>query len=127
MSIEELSATGSPSCKEAFMFLREELKGCQNVEETIEYEPLKECEASSYNVSETPRVRVFFGEKLEVFLFIPERSVADIKADESIPEALRACIDRAQHGGMGRLLRIQLGSRKDVETLMPLVRAVIQS
>jgi hypothetical protein len=86
MSIEELSATGSPSCKEAFMFLREELKRHQNVEQTIKYEPLKEREAPSYNVNETPHVRVFFGEKREIFLFIPDRSVADIKADESIPK-----------------------------------------
>jgi hypothetical protein len=100
------------------------LRADQNVVESIEYEPLKETEAPSYNVRETPRVRAFFGEKLEVFLFIPEKSVANIKADESVPEALRAWVDRAQLGGMSRLLRVQLGSMKDVEVLMPLIKAV---
>ncbi len=94
--------------------------------ESVEYEPLKDAEAPSYNVKETPRVRVFFGEKLEVFLFIPEKSVANIKADESVPEGLRAWVDRAQLGGMSRLLRVQLGSKKDVEVLMPLIKAVIR-
>ena len=51
------------------------MKAEGNVEETVEYEPLKETEAPSYNVRETPRVRVFFGEKLEVFLYIPEKAV----------------------------------------------------
>ena len=124
MSIEELSSKGSPACQEAFAYLRDELKADPKVEETIEYEPLKESEAPSYNVEETPRVRVFFGDKLEVFLFIPEKSVANIKVDPSVPEALRAWVDRAQLGGMSRLLRIQLGSKQDVEVLLPLIRAV---
>jgi hypothetical protein len=127
MSIEELSAKGSPSSKEAFAFLREQLKAQQNVEETVEHEPLKDSEALSYNVNETPRVRVFFGEKLEIFLFIPEKSAPAIKGDETIPEALRSWIDRAQIGGMSRLLRVQLASRRDVETLLPLVKAVVGS
>ncbi len=124
MSVEELSSKGSPSSQEAFAFLREQLKADQNVVESVEYEPLKETEAPSYNVKETPRVRVFFGEKLEVFLFIPEKSVPIIKSDESVPQALRAWIDRAQLGGMSRLLRVQLGTMKDVEVLMPLIKAV---
>ena len=124
MSIEELSSKGSAACQEAFAYLRGQLKADQSVEETVEYEPLKESEAPSYNVRETPRVRVFFGDKLEVFLFIPERSVASIKADSSVPEALRAWVDRAQLGGMSRLLRIQLGSKQDAEILLPLIRAV---
>jgi hypothetical protein len=33
-----------------------------------------------------PRVRVFFGEKLETFLYIPEKAVPNIKADETVPE-----------------------------------------
>lgn len=100
------------------------MKAESNVEETVEYEPLKETEAPSYNVQENPRVRVFFGEKLEVFLYIPERSVPKIKADETVPEALRAWLDRAQLGGMSRLLRVQLGTKNDVEVLMPLIKAV---
>lgn len=126
MSIEELSSKGSPACQEAFAFLREQLKANPNVEETVEYEPLKESDAPSYNVRETPRVRVFFGEKLEVFLFIPEKSVQSIKTDESVPEALRAWIDRAQLGGMSRLLRVQLATKNDVEVLMPLIHAVVK-
>ena len=126
MSIEELSGRGSAACQEAFAFLREQLKLDQNVEETVEYEPLKESEAPSYNVRETPRVRVFFAEKLEVFLFIPEKAVPRIKADESVPESLKAWIDRAQLGGMSRLLLVQLASKKDVEVLMPLIKATIQ-
>ena len=126
LSVEELSSKGSPACQEAFAFLREQLKQDQNVEETVEYEPLKDSEAPSYNVRETPRVRVFFGEKLEIFLFIPEKSVASLKADESVPEALRAWVDRAQLGGMSRLLRVQLATKKDVEVLLPLIRAVIR-
>ena len=55
MSIDELASAGSPQCKEAFAFLREQLKADPNVEETVEYEPLKESEAPSYNVRETPR------------------------------------------------------------------------
>ena len=97
------------------------------MEETNEYEPLKDCEAPSYNVNGTPRVRVFFGEKLEIFLFIPERSAASIKADESVPQALRDWVDRAQRGGMSRLLRVQLATRKDVETLLPLILAIVKS
>lgn len=126
MSIEELSTKGSPACQEAFAYLREQLKTNPDVEETVEYEPLKESEAPSYNVRETPRVRVFFGEKLEVFLFIPEKSVSSIKADESVPEALRGWVDKAQLGGMSRLLRIQLGTKKDVEVIMPLIQAVVR-
>jgi hypothetical protein len=102
------------------------LKAESSVEETVEYEPLKEADAPSYNVQETPRVRAFFGEKLEVFLYIPERSVPKIKADETVPEALRAWLDKAQLGGMSRLLRVQLGTRNDVEVLMPLIKAVIR-
>jgi len=103
------------------------LKTNPTVEETVEYEPLKESDAPSYNVRETPRVRVFFGEKLEVFLFIPEKAVPSIKADESVPEALRGWVDKAQLGGMSRLLRVQLATRSDVEVLMPLVQAVVKS
>ena len=126
MSVEELSSKGSPACREAFTFLRGQLKANPTVEETVEYEPLKESEAPTYNVRETPRVRVFFGEKLEVFLFIPEKSVPAIKADESVPETLRAWIDRAQLGGMSRLLRVQLATKNDVEVLMPLILAVVK-
>lgn len=100
------------------------MKAETDAEETVEYEPLKETDAPSYNVHETPRLRVFFGEKLEVFLYIPERSVPKIKADEKVPEALRAWLDRAQLGGMSRLLRVQLGTKNDVEVLMPLIKAV---
>jgi hypothetical protein len=95
-----------------------------NVQEAVEYDPMKEAEAPTYNVNDTPRVRLFFGGKLEVFLFIPEKAVPKLKADESIPQGLRGWIDRAQLGGMSRLLRVQLGSRKDVEVLLPLVKAV---
>jgi len=102
------------------------LKSEPDVVESVEYEPLKDAEAPSYNVRETPRVRVFFGEKLELFLFIPEKSVAKIKVDSTVPEALRAWVDKAQLGGMSRLLRVQLGSSKDVEVLMPLIKAVIR-
>jgi len=102
------------------------LKANPKVEETLEYEPLKESEAPSYNVHETPRVRVFFGEKLEVFLFIPEKSVTSIRSDQSVPEALRAWVDRAQLGGMSRLLRVQLGSKRDADVLMPLIDAVLR-
>lgn len=124
LSIEELSSKGSPACQEAFTYLREQLKANSDVEEAVEYEPLKESEAPSYNVRENPRVRVFFGEKLEVFLYIPEKAVPSIKADETVPEALRAWLDKAQLGGMSRLLRVQLGTKKDVEVLMPLIMAV---
>jgi len=127
LSVEELASKGSLACKEAFAYLREQLKADSNIEETVEYEPLKECEAPSYNVRETPRVRVFFGDKLEIFLFIPEKSVQRIKADQTIPESLRGWVDRAQLGGMSRLLRAQVGSKKDVEVLMPLVKATTQS
>jgi len=102
------------------------LKSEQDVVESIEYEPLKDTEAPSYDIRETPRVRVFFGEKLELFLFIPEKSVPKIKADPTVPESLRTWVDKAQLGGMSRLLRVQLGSRDDVEVLMPLVKAVIR-
>jgi len=126
MSVEEFSSKGSPACQEAFAYLREQLKAEQNVVESVEYEPLKDAEAPSYSVRETPRLRVFFGEKLELYLFIPEKSVTQIKSDQTVPEALRAWVDRAQLGGMSRLLRVQLGSRKDVEVLMPLIKAVIR-
>ena len=126
MSVEELSSKGSQPCQEAFAFLREQLKTMKNVQETVEYEPLKDSEAPSYNVNEMPRIRVFFGEKLEIFLFIPERSVASIKADESIPNQLRAWVDRAQLGGMSRLLRVQVSSKKDVEVLLPLIISAIK-
>lgn len=53
LSVEELSRKGSPQCKEAFEFLREQLRADTNVQETIEHEPLKESEAPSYNVRET--------------------------------------------------------------------------
>lgn len=126
MSVEEFASKGSPSCQEAFAYLREQLKADQAIAESLEYEPLKDAEAPTYSVRETPRVRVFFGEKLEVFLFIPEKSVASIKADSSVPEALRGWVDKAQLGGMSRLLRVQLGSKKDVEVLMPLIKSVIR-
>jgi hypothetical protein len=124
LSVEELAAKGSPACQEAFAYLREQLKSNPNIAESIEYEPLKDSEAPSYNIQETPRVRVFFGEKLEVFIFIPEKSVDSIKADASVPESLRAWVDKAQLGGMSRLLRVQLGSKGDVEVLMPLISSV---
>ncbi len=124
MSIEELASKGSQACQEAFAYLRDQLRSDQNVVESLEYEPLKEAEAPSYNVRDTPRVRAFFGDKLELFLFIPEKSVAAIKGDTSVPEPLRAWVDRAQLGGMSRLLRVQLATRKDVEVLMPLIKAV---
>ena len=126
MSVEEFSSKGSPACQEAFAYLREQLKSDQNISESVEYEPLKEVEAPSYNIGDTPRVRAFFGEKLELFLFIPEKSVPRIKSDATVPESLRAWVDRAQFGGMSRLLRIQLGSRKDVEVLMPLIKTVVR-
>jgi len=103
------------------------LKSDANIQETVEYEPLKETEAPSYNLRDTPRVRAFFGDKLEVFLFIPEKSVQKIKEDETVPPSLRLWVDRAQIGGMSRLLRVQLGSKKDVEVLLPLVKAVTRS
>ncbi len=124
MSIEELASKGSQACQEAFAYLRDQLRSDQNVVESLEYEPLKEAEAPSYNVRETPRVRAFFGDKLELFLFIPEKSVVAIKGDTSVPEPLRAWVDRAQLGGMSRLLRVQLATRKDVEVLMPLIKAL---
>jgi hypothetical protein len=126
LSIEELSSRGSLQCQEAFSFLRDHVKSLGNVEETVEYEPLKESETPSYKVNETPRLRVFFGEKLEIFLFIPEKSVAAIKANSAVPETLRAWVDRAQLGGMSRLLRIQLASKKDVGVLLPLITAVVR-
>jgi hypothetical protein len=54
LSIEELSSKGSPAGQDAFAYLRKQLKADGNVEETVEYEPLKETEAPSYNVRETP-------------------------------------------------------------------------
>ncbi len=68
---------------------------------------------------------MFFGEKLELFLFIPEKAVPNIKTNKSIPED-RAWVDRAQLGGMSRLLRVQLGTKKDVEVLMPPIKAVAE-
>lgn len=127
LSVDELSRKGSAQCQEAFAFLREQLKSNAEIQETVEYEPLKEAESPSYNIHDTPRVRVFFGEKLEVFLFIPEKSIQKIKEDESVPPSLRLWVDRAQMGGMSRLLRVQLGSKKDVEVLLPLVNAVTHS
>ena len=124
MSVEELSGKGSAACQEAFAYLREQMKSDQNITESVEYEPLKDAEAPSYSVRDTPRLRAFFGEKLELFLFIPEKSVAGIKADKSVPEALRAWVDKAQLGGMSRLLRVQLATKNDVEVLLPLIKAV---
>jgi hypothetical protein len=127
LSVDDLASKGSLGCKEAFAYLREQLKTDPNIEETVEYEPLKESEAPSYNILETPRVRVFFGDKLEIFLFIPEKSVQGIKSDQNVPESLRGWVDRAQLGGMSRLLRVQVSSKKDVEVLLPLVNAIIRS
>jgi hypothetical protein len=126
LSIEELSSKGSMACQEVFAYLRDQLKLERDVEETVEYEPLKETDAPSYNVRENPRVRVFFGEKLEIFLHITEKTVPIIKADETVPESLRAWVDRAQLGGRSRLLRVQMGTKKDLEVLMPLIKAVIK-
>jgi hypothetical protein len=126
LSVEELSSKGTPACQEAFAYLRGQLKAEPDVVESVEYEPLKDAEAPSYNVRETPRLRAFFGEKLELFIFIPEKSVPKIKEDSSVPEALKAWVDRAQLGGMSRLLRVQLGSRNDVEVLMPLIKAIVR-
>jgi hypothetical protein len=125
LSVEELSSKGSSACQEAFAYLRDQLKMESNVEEAVEYDLLKETDAPSYNVQENPRVRVFFGEKLEISLYIPEKAVLSIKADETVPESLRAWIDRAQLGGMSRLLRVQVGTKDDLEILMPLIKAVI--
>ena len=104
----------------------ERVKTVGSVEETVEYEQLKQIDAPSYNVRYTPRVRVFFGEKLELFLVIPEKAVPNIKTNETIPETLRVWVDRAQLGGMSRLLRVQLGTKKDAEVLMPLIKAVAE-
>ena len=124
--MDEIAEKGSPESRDAFNYLREQLKSEPGVVEGIEYEPLKASDAPTFSVRDTPRVRAFFGEKLELFLFIPEKSVPNIKSDSSIPDALKAWIDRAQLGGMSRLLRVQLGSKNDVEVLMPLVRAVVR-
>jgi hypothetical protein len=124
MSVDELAAKGSPACQDTFAYLREQLKLNEKISESVEYEPLKDTEAPSYNIQDTPRLRAFFGDKLELFIFIPEKAVTSIKADASVPDSLRAWIDRAQLGGMSRLLRVQLGSKGDVEVLMPLIRAV---
>ena len=126
MPVEDLISKGSPAAQEAFGYLRQELKAEQGVVEGVEYEPLKEAEAPTFSVKETPRVRAFLGEKLEVFLFVPEKSVSAIKLDASVPEALRAWVDRAQLGGMSRLLRVQLGTKTDVQVLMPLIKAVVR-
>ena len=124
--MEDLISKGSPSAQKAFAYLRQELKAEQGVVEGIEYEPLKEAEAPTFSVKETPRVRAFLGEKLELFLFIPERSISAIKSDASVPESLKAWVDRAQLGGMSRLLRVLLGTKTDVEVLMPLIKAVVR-
>jgi len=126
LSVEELASKGSPASQDAFRYLREQLTVERDVVESVEYEPLKDAEAPTYSVRDTPRVRVFFGDKLELFLFIPEKSVSKIKSDPSVPEALSAWVDRAQPGGMSRLLRVQLGSKGDLEVLMPLVKAVVR-
>ena len=126
MSVEEIASKGSPASQDAFHYLREQLKGEHDVTESVEYEPLKDAEAPTYSVRDTPRVRVFFSDKLELFVFIPEKSVPKIKSDPSVPEALRGWVDRAQLGGMSRLLRVQLGSKDDLEVLMPLVKAVVR-
>jgi len=126
MSIEEMASKGSRVCQDAFQYLREQLKTEPDVVESLEYEPLKDAEAPTYSVRDTPRVRAFIGEKLELFLFIPEKAVPKIKSDSSVPEALRAWVDRAQLGGMSRLLRVQLASKADLEVLMPLVNAVVR-
>ena len=126
LSVEEIAGKGSVASQEAFRYLREQLKGENDVVESVEYEPLKDAEAPTYSVRGTPRVKVFFGDKLEIFVFIPEKSVPILESDPSVPEALRAWVDRAQRGGMSRLLRVQLGSRNDLEVLMPLVKAVVR-
>ena len=126
MTIEEIAAKGSSASQEAFNYLREQLKGEAGVVEAVEYEPLKDAEAPTFSVRETPRDRAFFGDKLELFLFIPEKSVANIKTDTSVPEALRAWVDRAQLGGMSRLLRVQLGSKNDLEVLLPLIKSIVK-
>jgi hypothetical protein len=126
LSVEEIASKGSPGAQEVFNYLREQLKGEHDVVEGVEYEPLKDVEAPTYTVRDTPRVRAFFGDKLELFLFIPEKSVPKIKSDPSVPEALRGWVDRAQPGGMNRHLRVQLGSKDDLEVLMPLVKAVVR-
>lgn len=127
MSIEDIGGKASPQIREAFAYLREQMKLQPNVQESLEFEPLKDCEAPSYNINGTPRVRVFFGEKLEIFLFIPEKSVPKIRVDESVPQALRNWIDKAQLGGMSRLLRVQLASRVDVDALLPLVLSILKT
>ena len=121
-----MASKGTPDSQNAFNYLREQLMGEHDVVESVEYEPLKDSEAPTYSVRDTPRVRVFFGDKLELFLFIPEKSVPKIKSDPSVPEALRVWVDRAQFGGMSRLLRVQVGTRSDLEVLMPLVKAVVR-
>lgn len=126
MSVEEIASNGSAACQDAFQHLRNLLKDEPGVVESVEYEPLKEAQAPTYTVRDTPRVRAFFGDKLELFLFIPERSIAKLKSDQSVPDNLRGWVDRAQLGGMSRLLRVQLGSRKDLEVLMPLVLAIVR-
>ena len=46
MSVEEIVGKGS-TCREAFDYFREQLKADPKIEETVEYEPLKEFEAPS--------------------------------------------------------------------------------
>lgn len=126
LSVEEMASKGSAPCQDAFQYLRQRLRDISDVVESMEYEPLKDAEAPTYSIGDTPRVRVFFGDRLELFLFIPEKDVPKIKSDPSVPESLRAWVDRAQLGGMSRLLRVQLGSKNDLEVLMPLVLAVVR-
>jgi hypothetical protein len=102
------------------------LKAEGNVEETMEYEPLKKSEAPSDNVRETQRVRMVFGEKLEAFLHIHDKAVANMKANKTVPLALRAWIGRTQLGGICHLLRVRLGTKKHVGVLMPLINAVTE-
>jgi hypothetical protein len=126
-TIEELMSNASEQCRETFTFLRSQLIANQSVVETVDYEPLKEQEAPTYEVSGTPRLRAFFGAKLELFMFIPEKAVATIQNDSTIPGMLRGLVERAQLGGMSRLLRIQLGSKDDAKVIMPLIEAIIKA
>jgi len=126
MSVEEIANRGSTASQDAFFYLREQLKSESGIVESVEYEPLKDTDAPTYSVRDTPRVRVFFGDKLEIFVFIPEKAVSAIKADPTVPDSLKAWVDRAQPGGMSRLLRVQLGSRSDAEVLMPLIKSVVK-
>lgn len=123
-TIEELIEKGSAHCQETFSFLRSQLTSNPDIAETVDYEPLKQEEAPTYEVANTPRVRAFFGEKLELFLFMPEKVVPSIQNDETIPLMLRDLVNKAQLGGMSRLLRVQVASKDDVQFLMPLILAI---